>query len=215
MPDEHEKQQGPALVPFEALVNSQEKSFKEAEELRKQATTDSLTGALNRHGLEIYLETAETPKALLLIDATNFKAINDTYDHVVGDKTIIDTHAVIQSSIRANDVLVRLGGDEFVVILNSDKETSEANQADAGSDQRVNETKTPENLIAGAKGRIAEKMQEFLAGHQEFKALNFDLAVGGIVWDGSVKIEELIRKAEADLQFHKDSQHERGQHRAA
>lgn len=93
-------------------------------ELRRIATTDELTGLLNRRE---FLERAERefersvrygrPLSLLLIDIDNFKDINDTYGHATGDEALRRLARAGESCVRATDIFGRLGGDEFAMLL--------------------------------------------------------------------------------------------------
>jgi diguanylate cyclase (GGDEF)-like protein len=94
------------------------------EEEHLLANTDPLTGALNRRSFNeiaekkmIVSEVNRRPYTMVYIDIDNFKTINDTLGHAIGDlvlKTVVDT---IQAQIRATDFLARLGGDEFAILL--------------------------------------------------------------------------------------------------
>lgn len=98
--------------------------------LRKQATKDELTGALNRSaGFEILRdlltgsELDKTPLTVAYIDVDDLKSVNDAFGHDEGDKLIKLISHSITKFVRTTDVLVRIGGDEFVLILpNCDKE---------------------------------------------------------------------------------------------
>jgi len=57
------------------------------------------------------------PLALLLIDVDNFKEINDTFGHVMGDIVLSELCGTIKSTLRTPDAISRFGGDEFAVIL--------------------------------------------------------------------------------------------------
>lgn len=54
---------------------------------------------------------------LAMIDIDNFKKINDTYGHDVGDKILINLVSIIENSSRNDDILIRWGGEEFIMIL--------------------------------------------------------------------------------------------------
>ena len=103
--------------------------------LDKLAHHDLLTGLPNRLFLAAHLPLAmeesrktRTPLAVLFLDLDRFKHINDTHGHEVGDKLLQEVAQRIQSSVRADDVVVRMGGDEFVVILNKIRNLEQANE---------------------------------------------------------------------------------------
>ena len=85
---------------------------------------DSLTGIANRRHFDEQLSTAlarsrrqENGITLLYLDIDNFKTINDTHGHLVGDSVIIAFAERLQSCVRKDDLIARLGGDEFVVLI--------------------------------------------------------------------------------------------------
>lgn len=84
-----------------------------------EASTDSLTGVLNRRGLfERYVETAEIPGlAVLLFDLDFFKLINDKLGHAQGDLTLKTFTEVVEAQLGDTDLIARIGGEEFCVIL--------------------------------------------------------------------------------------------------
>ena len=104
---------------------------KERAELRFKAVAfrDSLTGIRNRrafieHGKDLLAESRRRaePVALLLCDLDNFKRLNDTYGHPVGDKALIAFSEIMVNSFRKKDVFGRIGGEEFACLLaNCDK----------------------------------------------------------------------------------------------
>lgn len=101
--------------------------------LDRLTRTDSLTGIANRRHFDEQLSTAlarnrrqERGITLLYLDIDNFKIINDTYGHLVGDSVIVAFCERLQSCVREVDLVARLGGDEFVVLIeNSLAETGE------------------------------------------------------------------------------------------
>jgi diguanylate cyclase len=85
---------------------------------------DSLTGALNRKGLdEVLHKEIQRQKRLggvlsvAFLDIDNFKQINDARGHTVGDAALVHLATIVQQTLRPQDVLARYGGEEFVVLL--------------------------------------------------------------------------------------------------
>ena len=91
---------------------------------RKAATTDGLTGLLNRRA---FIEAATKMQAaqgargeavtLLMFDLDKFKSINDRFGHATGDSVLKVFAQTVQSSTRASDIVARLGGEEFVAMV--------------------------------------------------------------------------------------------------
>jgi diguanylate cyclase (GGDEF)-like protein/PAS domain S-box-containing protein len=88
------------------------------------ASHDALTGLLNRREFEVRLKRAirsaraeERHHVLLFLDLDEFKIINDTCGHLVGDEMLKQITALLRSRVRRSDILARLGGDEFGVLL--------------------------------------------------------------------------------------------------
>ena len=93
-------------------------------QLQQLATTDGLTGVVNRRRfMDVAVDEIKRairlshPLALALLDLDHFKQINDTYGHATGDQALIALTRICQSSIREIDVLARFGGDEFVLLF--------------------------------------------------------------------------------------------------
>jgi diguanylate cyclase (GGDEF)-like protein len=92
--------------------------------LEHMATTDHLTSLFNRQGLEILF--AQTVKdvdrfkvalSAILIDIDDFKAINDRYGHLAGDRVIQEMGKRIQEALRKSDVVARWGGEEYLALM--------------------------------------------------------------------------------------------------
>ncbi|MEG0014128.1 MAG: diguanylate cyclase [Cellulosilyticaceae bacterium] len=91
------------------------------EEVEYRAAYDVLTGIYNRgeiikRSLEIY-ETSKETTCLIMIDIDDFKKINDTYGHIMGDKVLKEVACAIKNSIREEGLVGRYGGEEFLVTL--------------------------------------------------------------------------------------------------
>jgi diguanylate cyclase (GGDEF)-like protein len=108
-----------------ARVRTQLRLKQVADELRRTATTDVLTGVANRRLFDQTLERewlralrADEPLSLLMIDVDNFKSYNDRYGHPQGDLCLQHvTRALVDTCKRPADLVARYGGEEFVVLL--------------------------------------------------------------------------------------------------
>lgn len=88
------------------------------ERLNFKASHDALTGVYNRAGYELLLSSIDLGNTyMLLFDVDDFKSINDTYGHEVGDKALIKLAGVLKGNFRSDDHICRIGGDEFVVFM--------------------------------------------------------------------------------------------------
>ena len=118
-PAEHELAGTLAFAAAIALKNAQL-----VEQLHNAATTDELTGLLNRRAMEERLE-AETARALrhqlrtsvVLFDIDRFKLVNDSLGHPAGDRMLVLIADLLRAQCRTLDAVGRFGGDEFLVIL--------------------------------------------------------------------------------------------------
>ncbi len=90
-------------------------------EMRRLVNIDTLTGLTNRHHFNEYIEkirqrNAQESFALFLLDLDNFKQINDSLGHDVGDRVLQTIAERLQKTIRSTDLMARLGGDEFALL---------------------------------------------------------------------------------------------------
>lgn len=93
-------------------------------ELERLATHDELTGIYNRRGFLLQAEHEfkraqrfDRPLSLLMIDVDQFKHINDTFGHAIGDRVLVEIASRLKSKCREVDILGRIGGDEFAILL--------------------------------------------------------------------------------------------------
>ena len=92
-------------------------------QLRNIANTDNLTGVSNRLALDEYIKYLEkkpekfTQTALIIFDIDDFKQVNDTFGHIVGDEVIRLVAEKLQVNVRNSDLIIRYGGDEFLVLI--------------------------------------------------------------------------------------------------
>jgi diguanylate cyclase (GGDEF)-like protein len=162
------------------------------EELAFLATHDALTGLPNRTLILDRVEQmlarshrSQTPVAALFVDLDNFKDINDTLGHSVGDQLLRAVAARLDGVVRAADALGRLGGDEFVVI-------SEQLSLDVGpeliAERLLDALKEPFELGADKQTRVSVTASIGIAAgaHASAEELlrNADIAMYRAKWDG-------------------------------
>ena len=88
------------------------------------AERDALTGLMNRRAMERSFKdilhdalASDIPFAVMMLDMDDFKGINDTFGHAMGDEALVALADILRSSVRSVDIVSRWGGDEFFVIL--------------------------------------------------------------------------------------------------
>lgn len=146
------------------------------------ARTDSLTACLNRGAFTSKVNTLlaqhldRTGGALLMIDADNFKAINDRFGHNAGDEALTIIARSIRTILRAGDLVGRMGGEEFGVYLpDVDQKSAEA---------------------------IAERIRRSVnlaVFAPEGRQRPLSVSIGGAVFDGPASFSELFRIADQRL----------------
>ncbi|MEJ6061646.1 sensor domain-containing diguanylate cyclase [Aliivibrio salmonicida] len=111
------------------LITADLKMAEEAEQHRQMALTDSMTGLLNRRGLDILgkqkLKDSKRYQdniGILYFDIDNLKQVNDNHGHEFGDQCIQLLANILKSTIRESDLTARTGGDEFIVLALLNKE---------------------------------------------------------------------------------------------
>jgi len=149
-------------------------------DMEKLAVTDALTGLYNRHFFNTAIvqeikraERYRRPLSVLMMDVDNFKAYNDTYGHLEGDKTLRAVAELLRSRMRSADLLARFGGDEFVAIL-------------------------PETNFEQAEA-AGRKIEQTITEH--FKQFNLGMSIGIAVSKAGISSTNLL--AEADRQLYR------------
>lgn len=117
------------------LVNKQLKEFRQIVDnrnraLKRLAAIDKLTGSYNRRKFEEIIEREiqrfrrlNKPLSMIIFDIDNFKKINDTYGHNIGDYVLKKIATIVKKTIRKVDYCIRWGGEEFLIIsAETDKE---------------------------------------------------------------------------------------------
>jgi diguanylate cyclase (GGDEF)-like protein len=146
--------------------------------LEKRSTHDPLTEVLNRRGFgEAYTKARARQRrgagtlALMAIDLDHFKAVNDKYGHVEGDRVLVKVAGVICRTLRENDSVARFGGEEFIVLL-------------------------PETSLARAS-QVAERIQALL-GQTEQPCCTVSIGIASQA-PGDESIDSLLSRADAAL----------------
>jgi diguanylate cyclase (GGDEF)-like protein len=162
------------------------------EELAFLATHDALTGLPNRTLILDRVEQmlarsrrSQTPVAALFIDLDNFKSINDTLGHGVGDELLRAVTARLGGAVRDADALGRLGGDEFVVIS---EELSLAAGPELVAERLLDALQQPFKLGADKQTRLTVTASIGIAAGEHTSAeellRNADIAMYRAKWDG-------------------------------
>ena len=152
------------------------------ERLNFKASHDELTGAYNRAGYDLLLSSLDLSSTyMLLFDVDNFKSINDTYGHEVGDKVLVKLVQVMKKNFRSDDYICRIGGDEFVVFM-------------------VHATEQQKNLIASKIEKINQEMTDPKDGLPPAS-----ISVGITYGAGAEDAEVLFEKADAAMYHSKQS----------
>ncbi len=152
--------------------------------LQKAATTDYLTGTLNRRAFS-ERALAEHQRArryktylcIFMLDIDHFKAINDTFGHDIGDEALKVLVHLIGKDLRASDALGRLGGEEFVLLL-------------------------PETDLAGAK-ILAERIRKRIEKHSldvgGEQRLSMNISGGVAIWEPDQTYDEVLKEVDEYL----------------
>jgi len=127
------------------LTENIKKLSQENRRLKQLCERDFLTGLFNRRKFEEdlwrYMDIHRRHRikfSILLIDIDNFKRINDTKGHIIGDKVLRNVAYMLQSVVRTYDKVYRLAGDEFVIICSHHKSTKELMQRIHSSLAKIN-----------------------------------------------------------------------------
>jgi len=124
MYDENEK----IIGAIEIFIDDENKVqiLSKLEKYRKEAIEDPLTGIANRRNIEALMkskiyefQTLQIPFAVAFLDIDNFKRINDTFGHDVGDEVLKMISRTLDRNVHKNDIIGRWGGEEFVAILSN------------------------------------------------------------------------------------------------
>ncbi len=171
---------------LEEKVKARTKELEEAlQKMEKISIYDKLTKLYNRHKLDNELnKEIDFAKrcgncfGLILMDIDNFKIINDSLGHVLGDKVLVEFADVFKRSIRQTDIAGRWGGDEFLIIV----------------------PKASKETIL----HLAKTLQKNIKQHKFQKVGFLTLSIGGAVYRDSDDADSIIQRADKGLYRSKD-----------
>lgn len=177
------------IVNYVVKFNDVTEQNRAENEIKRLAFTDVLTGLPNRRKLQdslfnalISSEITGQHGALIFLDMDNFKNVNDSYGHDVGDAFLVETAKRLLSCVRSCDIVARMGGDEFVVLID-------------GISGTVNDT----NNIASIVGRkiISAFERPILFDNKEFST---SPSVGVATFHGNSKSAgDLLKQADSAM----------------
>lgn len=152
--------------------------------LHEMAIKDSLTGLLNRAAFSEktheFIESAkdtDQKAVLLFLDLDDFKAVNDTWGHDVGDAVLIEAAMRLKSCVRGKDSIARLGGDEFTILIDE-----------------IDQIGKLEGIID--RIQVAFERPFKVADHMEYVSISVGAA---ILPDDGLTAESLLKCADMDM----------------
>jgi diguanylate cyclase (GGDEF)-like protein len=164
---------------YEELIDARKELEAQAKTLKLKASTDELTGLLNRRELNLRApELINQAKrythniALLMIDIDHFKKINDAYGHMEGDRVLKALGQKLQTFGRHTDLIARFGGEEFIMLL-------------------------PDTNKSNAK-IFAQRLHQLMSGI-EVNHTPVTVSIGITMTDGSHNLHDLTNQADIAL----------------
>ena len=166
-------------------MNINEQLQRENELLQRLATHDELTGILNRRAAEEAVEEAlPDGGALFICDLNYFKAVNDSYGHLAGDRCLKKTAELLSASMRFNDIVGRIGGDEFIIFAKGKQ--------------------TPETVAV-----IEAKIQKYFRDYNMDADIPLSIGIGYAIVREDDNYQILFERADKFLMIHKREVHSR------
>ena len=161
------------------------------QELQRQSIMDYMSGLYNRrHFMTVAKEVEkglqekpETEVCLILGDIDNFKQINDTYGHAVGDQAIKKTAEVLLQTLRDSDLVCRIGGEEFIAMLKNI---------------------SFENALKIAE-RVRHNISEVILENGDNPPIRFTISIGASLWHPDEDIDSVMNRTDQALYQAKSS----------
>ena len=173
-----------SLVVLLARIRTALREKERQDLLEKWATTDPLTGLMNRrHFFELadreleLTRRSERPLSFIMLDIDHFKRVNDQHGHLIGDATIIRLAGLLKEQLRKVDFCGRYGGEEFVLCL-------------------------PDTPLAGALGvaeRIRKKVQTMDVDTNKAAPLRINISLGIAENKQDKNVEDILKRADTAL----------------
>ncbi|WP_457748011.1 GGDEF domain-containing response regulator [Sulfurimonas sp.] len=166
---------------FSVRVNNSIEALENIQMVTNYANRDYLTGLYNRryffNTIGEYIEEVQESNerfAVAMVDIDNFKHINDTYGHDVGDKVIISLADILKSSTNPHDIVARFGGEEFCVVLKNINRFSAVDIYE----------------------RIKHAVEEFSLAVNKKEIINFTVSIGATLYSDEEGLDETINQAD-------------------
>lgn len=164
-------------------INNSLDSLEYIAKIKDMAHNDFLTGLSNRHSffeeMNQYYKMAKEKSesfALAMVDVDNFKNINDSLGHDVGDMVLVELAKVLKNNLKGSDIVARFGGEEFCIVL-----------------KNIEQKKALEYFIK-LKGSIAA----MAIRTKETKAFNVTVSIG-VAFNDASSLDEILKQADMAL----------------
>lgn len=172
------------LVMFASQVSMLLDATRAREHILSLLETDDLTGMPNRRyfrrQMPQEIERARTfsvPLSLLMVDIDEFKQINDSFGHVIGDVVLSELCGAVRETLRPTDMLARLGGDEFTIIL----------------------PHTDSEGACSVAARILARLGTLTIPTDEEGLIQCSVSIGVAQWERDESTDDLVRRADERL----------------
>ena len=151
--------------------------------IKDMAHNDFLTGLSNRHSffeeMNQYYKMAKEKSesfALAMVDVDNFKNINDSLGHDVGDMVLVELAKVLKNNLKGSDIVARFGGEEFCIVL-----------------KNIEQKKALEYFI-----KLKESIAAMAIRTKETKAFNVTVSIG-VAFNDASSLDEILKQADMAL----------------